>query len=154
MTGKIVRAQGAGASDQRGATMIEVLIAVLVLAVGLLGVAALQATALRNSQSSYERSQATILAYSLLDAIRVDRANAAAYNTAGWLCDAPAGATLAEQQLADWFGSFENNLGNTPSTCVRVSNCEGATCTIELQWDDSRGIGTPLPQTLETRSWL
>ena len=47
-------------TGQQGMSLLEVLIAVLVLAIGLLGIAALQATALRNSQSSLERNQAVM----------------------------------------------------------------------------------------------
>lgn len=60
-------------TGQRGFTMIELLIAVLVLSIGLLGLAALQAQALRNNQSSYHRTQATILAYDMIDRARANR---------------------------------------------------------------------------------
>ena len=55
-----------------GFTLIEVLIAMLVLAVGLLGLAALQASSLRNAQSAYNRSLATELAYDLADRMRAN----------------------------------------------------------------------------------
>jgi type IV pilus assembly protein PilV len=66
------RARGSFASPnaQRGVGMIEVLVAVLILAIGLLGVAALQATALRNSQSAMERSQGVVHAYAVFDSMR------------------------------------------------------------------------------------
>ncbi|WP_438438152.1 type IV pilus modification protein PilV [Hydrogenophilus thermoluteolus] len=54
-------------------SQIEILIAVLVLAVGLLGVAALQANALKTNQSAVARSQAAMLAYLILDAMRANR---------------------------------------------------------------------------------
>ena len=47
----------------RGVGLIEVLIAVLVMGIGMLGIAALQATSLRNSQSSLERGNAVIQTY-------------------------------------------------------------------------------------------
>lgn len=135
---------------QSGATLLEVLIAVLVLSVGMLGVAALQATALRNSASSYERSQATILSYSLFDAMRADAASAAAYNTAGWLCSAPTGTSLRDRQLADWMGALKTNLGNSANTCVSVEGCgAGGNCVVTVQWDDSKGTGSA-PGVLQT----
>lgn len=142
------------AGAQRGATLIEVLIAVLVLAVGLLGVAALQASALRNSQSSFERSQATILTYSLFDAMRADLANAATYNTGGWMCNAPTGATLRDSQLADWMGTMQANLGTGANTCVQVRDCGGVACTVDVRWDDSRGTGGATSQTITTVTQL
>ena len=56
----------------KGFTLIEVLIAMLLLAVGLLGLAGLQANSLRNTQSAYNRSLATELAYDLADRMRAN----------------------------------------------------------------------------------
>lgn len=122
---------------QRGATLVEVLIAVLILAVGLLGVAALQASALRNSGSALERSQAVIQTYSILDAMRANRgvARAGGYNVA--LATAPAGADpLAMSDLVAWRAALLATLGGTADGAV---NCVAAVCTITVQWNDSRG---------------
>src|SRR3546814_15356356 len=62
-------------SRQRGVGMIEVLVSVLVLSVGLLGIALVQTRALANKTSSMGRSLATVATYSILEAIRADRAN-------------------------------------------------------------------------------
>src|SRR3546814_2019651 len=67
-------------SRQRGVGMIEVLVSVLVLSVGLLGIALVQTRALANNNSSMGRSLATVATYSILEAIRADRANLAAYS--------------------------------------------------------------------------
>jgi len=53
-----------------GFTLIEVLVAVVVLAGGLLGLAALQVTSLSSNQTAYNRSQATQLAYDIADRMR------------------------------------------------------------------------------------
>ncbi|MCX7101946.1 MAG: type IV pilus modification protein PilV, partial [Methylobacter sp.] len=66
-----------GMKQTAGFTLIEVLIAMLVLAVGLLGLAGLQATSLKSNQSAYNRSQATQLAYDLADRMRANVAGAA-----------------------------------------------------------------------------
>lgn len=65
-------------SRQQGTTLIEALVAVVVLSIGLLGMAGLQANALKLNQTSMQRSQATILAYSILDQMRSDTAAAKA----------------------------------------------------------------------------
>ncbi len=57
----------------RGFSLIEVLVAVLVLSVGLLGVAALQTFSLRAGQVAYERTQAANFAYEVADQLRVHR---------------------------------------------------------------------------------
>lgn len=61
-------------NSMAGVGLVEVMISVLVLGVGMLGIAAMQATALRNSQSSLERSQAVIQAYTIFDAMRANLA--------------------------------------------------------------------------------
>jgi type IV pilus assembly protein PilV len=58
-----------------GFTLIEVLIAMLILSVGLLGLAGFQASSARNNTSAYNRSQATQLAYDLADRIRANAAD-------------------------------------------------------------------------------
>ena len=55
---------------QRGFTLIEVLISMLILAIGLLGLAAMQAISLRDNQDAYYYQQATLLAYEMQDRIR------------------------------------------------------------------------------------
>ena len=55
---------------QRGFTLLEVLIALVVLAVGMLGIAALQARGMQYNTDAYARTQATILAYDMIDRMR------------------------------------------------------------------------------------
>ena len=104
--------------SQRGAGLIEVLVAVLVLAIGLLGIAAMQTTALRNNQSALERSQAVIQSYAILDAMRANReqAQAGAYNLGALTCAVPTVAgTLAQNDLIAWMQSVQATLG--PDAC-------------------------------------
>ncbi len=56
----------------RGFTLLEVLVAVVILSVGLLGLAALQTRGQQFSFSAHARTQATILAYDLMDRIRAN----------------------------------------------------------------------------------
>lgn len=133
---------------QKGFSILEVMVAVVVLSLGLLGMASLQARALKGNQSSLQRSQATMLTYSILDAIRADRANSPAYKLE--MCDA---GTNAVQKL--WVTTVKDTLGgNKDSTCASIS-CEdlgqSALCTIVIQWDDSAAGGSE-KQTLETRT--
>lgn len=55
-----------------GFTLIEVLMALLIMAIGLLGLANLQIISLKNSQSAYNRSQATLIAYDVIDRMRLN----------------------------------------------------------------------------------
>ena len=72
-----------GGRHQAGVGLIEVLVAVLVLSIGFLGVAALQARSMSTNNSAMVRSMATIASYSILDAMRADLPNAVAGNYNG-----------------------------------------------------------------------
>ena len=56
----------------RGFSLIEVLVALLALSIGLLGLAALQTTSLQYNTGSYYRTQATLLAYDIIDRMRAN----------------------------------------------------------------------------------
>ncbi|MBL8428347.1 MAG: type IV pilus modification protein PilV [Dechloromonas sp.] len=125
---------------QRGTSMLEVLVAFIILAVGLLGLAGLQANALKNNQSSLQRSQAIMLSYSILDAIRADRANANSYAMSA-TCSVPSGSSLVKSTQNIWIANLKTALGNNASTCGSIA-CNAGTCTITITWDDSRGGGS------------
>ena len=59
------------ARRQGGFTLIEVMVALVVLVLGVLGAAAMTITAIRDSKQSALRSQATSLAYELSDLLRM-----------------------------------------------------------------------------------
>lgn len=137
---------------QRGISLIEVLVSVVVLSIGLLGVAAMQSIALRGGQSSLESSQAVIQTNSILESIRTNAANATAYNNASWICTAGTGGTLAQNDLRDWIGSLKTTMGvdGDTTTCGRITGCPGA-CVIGVRWNDSRAGGAA-QRTILTRS--
>jgi type IV pilus assembly protein PilV len=139
----------------KGFSLIEVLVAVLVLAIGLLGVAALQINATRANQSAELRSQASMLAYFMLDAMRANRkaAISGAYNTEDKLCEAPSSpSTLAENDQKTWLEALKPNLVDQPSTCGEIA-CNIDTCTVKVYWDDSRAGGAS-DQVIEVKSRL
>ncbi len=151
---------------QAGAGLIEVLVAVVVLAIGLLGMAGLQASALRGNQSSYARSQAVMLSYYMLDMMRADRNRAVLgdYNTDNNatpdavltpVCNPAdlAANTLADNTRQDWLTAIKTGLGNSPQTCGAIRCAATGECTIQITWDDERagGLGQ---QRFETRSRL
>lgn len=59
-------------ATENGFSLIEVLVAVAVLAIGLLGLAALQTISFRFNHESYQRTQATIQAETIIDRIRTN----------------------------------------------------------------------------------
>lgn len=127
----------------RGIGLIEVLVSVLVLGVGLLGIAAMQAMALRGGQGSLESSQAMMQTSAIVEAMRSNRANAAAYNMPAMTCAAPAGGTLAQNDLRQWILDLKRTMGSgliDTTTCGQITGCPNA-CVITVQWNDTRAGG-------------
>lgn len=131
---------------QRGTSLLEVLIAVLILAVGMLGMAALQAVTLKNSNSSAARSQAIMQTYSMFDRLRLNRemATAGGYNVTGWTCATAAADPDDPDDDTDysvfntWLGELQGALG--AGACGRVE-CGADECVVGVRWDDSRATG-------------
>lgn len=126
-----------------GFTLIEVLIAMLVLAVGLLGLAGMQATSLKNNQSAYNRSQATQLAYDLADRMRANIAEKTIYTTILPSSASPkqkcltrtgcSPAEMAENDLFEWKATI-NSLPSGKGTITVTDNV----FTITVIWDDDK----------------
>lgn len=120
---------------QCGFTLLEVLVTIVVLSLGLLGYAGLQMASLKNSASAYQRSQATILAYDIIDRMRVNRDQALAgnYNTA---VGAPGGgAGVAGDDLTDWKDLLDNALpGGDGAIVVDFTG----NVLIQIVWTDKR----------------
>ncbi|EED31051.1 type IV pilus modification protein PilV [gamma proteobacterium NOR5-3] len=121
--------------------MIEVLIAMVVVAVGVLGISRMQVTMLRNNQSALLRSQASILAYDMIDRMRADRQGAIAGDYDHTLGDtAPGTATVAAAQLSQWLTTLDSTL---PAGDGGVSR-NGQVVQVTVRWNDSRGQEAPL----------
>lgn len=128
---------------QKGASLLEILIAVLILAIGLLGIAALQAVTLRNMQGSGDRSVAVIQTYAIFDMMRANREDAVDgdYDTAGLLCEAPTGGTRVDNEHALWITQMQAAMGT--GACGEV-DCAAGRCTVTIQWNESRLGGNEL----------
>lgn len=137
---------------QRGSSLLEVLIAVVILAIGMLGMAALQAITIKNTGSASQRSTAIMQTYAMFDLMRANpgAARAGQYNQ-GWLCEAPAGGTRITNDLRTWITQLQAGMGST--ACGRI-NCASATCTVGVRWDDSLGTAGDSQLVLQTDSRL
>jgi type IV pilus assembly protein PilV len=134
----------------KGTSLVEVMVSVLILSIGLLGIAAMQATALRNTQSGMERTQAVIQSYAILDALRTDTLNSrAALYTVDWTCAIPGSTTSPSLDMATWVASTMDKVSS--DACGRIS-CTASICTIDVRWNDSRGTGGSASQTVTTVS--
>ncbi|CDH45106.1 type IV pilus modification protein PilV [Candidatus Contendibacter odensensis] len=127
---------------QQGFTLIEILVTVVVLSIGLLGLAGLQATSVRFNHSAYLRSQATSLAYDIADRMRVNRQAALLNNsytgsvTRTCQSSVALAGTVAAQDIAAWGNALACALPLGRGTIVRGA---GNIFTVTVLWDDSRG---------------
>ena len=135
----------------RGIGLIEVMVSVMVLAVGLLGIAAMHSMALRGGQGSLESTQAVMGTNSILEAIRANRTQADAYNMA-MTCGTPTGTGIVGSDQIAWINALKTTVGSgvgDTTTCGRIVGCDDANatnCTITVQWDDSRAGGAATRQ--------
>lgn len=117
---------------QHGFTLLEVLVALLIVSIGLLGLAGLMTTSLKNNQSAWQTSQASWLAYDILDRMRANRtvAMTGGYNTSG----SPSG--VAATDLNDWSQKLATSL---PGGYGQVTVTAGV-AQVVVYWNDQRGL--------------
>jgi len=152
---RMALAGGVGrARSMSGAGLIEVMIAVLLLSFGMLGIAGMQALSLRGSQSALQRTQAVIHTYTILDAMRANRASAliGAYDIP-MTCAPPEPGDLVANDLSGWITRMQQDNALGRSACGQI-DCDSLDCTVILQWDDSRAHGGANQQRVRTVSRL
>ncbi len=135
----------------RGFGLIEVLVAVVILAIGLLGLVNLQMRGHQYSDSARQRAQATYLAYDILDRMRANKdevVNGTYYVSTGTSVSAPVAINmcsdatvscppnrLAEYDLWEWKQDLSNQLPNGDGS-IRRNNAIATTDIYEItiQW--------------------
>lgn len=136
---------------QRGVSLIEVLITMVVVAFGLLGLAAFQAKAQVGSIESYQRAQASVLLQDMQSRITGNIANAADYVTEAPLgtddeldTDCSAAAAGAERDRCEWSAALKG-AAEQRADGNHAGAMEGARgCVSELRTEDaSPGVCTP-----------
>ncbi len=132
-----------GGASCRGMTLLEVLIAVLVSCIGLLGLAGLQTASVRFNASAYYRSQATSLAYDLADRMRANREAALdgdydALDLEDPPPACPVGAAVGSMAAIDMAG-WRNALACALPLGTGDVTHDDDEFTITVQWDESRG---------------
>lgn len=137
-----------------GFTLLEVMIALVISAVALLGLAGLQAQSLSFNNSAYIRSQATYLAYDILDKMRMNKvaANNGSYDLA--ITDTPnsatcygTGVTCTESGLAladryEWYTNVKATLPEGKSSVARITGSGQDIISVTVQWKKLNGTGT------------
>lgn len=139
---------------ESGFTLLEVLIALVVLSVGLLGIAAMMNFSLKANDSAYMRSQATALSYDIVDKMRANETAALDndYNISiGQSISSPPNcvgsansctpAQLAQYDVNQWKQLLDSSTGGMPcgDGSVSLTTSNGySVVTVTIQWDDSR----------------
>lgn len=136
---------------QAGMSMIEVLVAIVVISLGLLGLAGLQATGLKNNFSAHSRAQAMQYAQDMLDRMRTNRtaALAGSYNLT-LAANAPACSTAIPCDLADWMA----DVATLPDGDASISLPAAGVARIDVQWNDSRAGGAGAVGTIRLETEL
>jgi type IV pilus assembly protein PilV len=146
-------------SRQRGVSLIEVLVAVLIFSLGLIGMAGLMMLATRSNQSAYLRTQVAFLANGIADRMRANPIavwdgsyNSKALPTSTTQDCTSSGCTpdqLAAHDLGEWSGQLKtflatpaatincdtSNAGYTPNTTQLAGSPPfGGMCTVTISW--------------------
>ena len=129
--------RGRSQHAQEGMTLIEVLVALVILTVGLLGAAAIQLNALKYTDSSRMTSQASFIAYDLMDRIRAN-------SGADYTVTPPTSGNLSvarDQDLYDFSTNIVNFGGATATGTIALDKL---VFTITITWDDSRAANVAI----------
>lgn len=134
---------------QKGMTLIEVLVSVLILAIGILGAAAIQLNALKYTDSSAMTSQASFIAYDMMDRIRANVDGNAVGNGATNVLATYALSSLAAAPAAGNDARSED-LANFRTNVTAFAGADGANSSIAINgrevritifWNDARATG-------------
>ncbi|HET6724948.1 MAG TPA: type IV pilus modification protein PilV [Gammaproteobacteria bacterium] len=132
--------------SSRGFSLVEILIALVILGVGLLGLVGLQVSSLHASDGAYLRTQASVLAYNLFDRMRanVDQAKAKAYDRAmddaaettssNCVTNSCSASELADWDLAQWMAQVTTDLPDGKASITTTQASGNSQVTVTLQW--------------------
>ena len=132
-------------TTQSGFTMMEILVTLLILAIGLLGIAALQFKAMRYSNDAFRRSQVNFLAYEIADRMRINKENADDYISSRKFNNPPPPCreadirTDAATDLDCWWEKADKALPPTDSSSTDIGK-SGELYNVVMEWQDREGI--------------
>lgn len=139
-----------GPRAERGATMLEVLISILIVCFGLLGAAGMQAFGIKANVSASQRGAATMLAYEMADRMRANMTGVNAGNYHNYTAAATAsclttsGCTAAQMAANDafeWVQNVQNTLPNGAAIVCRDSSPDDGSSAASLVAASCDGLG-------------
>lgn len=130
------------AHSQAGFSLIEVLVAVLVISVGVLGVAGLQLLSLQNNTSAMFRTQGIQSAYDIMDRARANQGvdysigidDAAPVNPPDCVAAACDPGQMRTFDLAEWRAQLAATLPAGTGSIVLATG----SMTVTIRWQDTR----------------
>lgn len=128
---------------QRGFSLIEVLVALLVLSIGLVGLSGLQTNGLRSNHSALLRTQAAMLIGDIIERMRTNAtaARSGDYDVAWGTSVVAANCTAScsnVQVAADDLEEWRFNVERLPGGQSQVSVTVAGTATVDVRWTDTR----------------
>lgn len=134
--------------QQAGIGLIEILVAVLILAIGILGVASTQVVSMQMNAQSQSRSQAVLLAEDLLDRIRANPNNPGGYALAQGAANngqcvtgfVPGTGNVTNDDLQSW----DNSLACMLPAAQRAVAVNGNIVTVTIDWDQDDPDANPV----------
>ncbi|MBW6496252.1 MAG: type IV pilus modification protein PilV [Burkholderiaceae bacterium] len=144
---------------QRGTSLLEVLVTIIILAIGLLGLAGLQARLQASEMEAYQRAQALILLNDMASRITANRPNAASYETGSDSpldgADCPTStATRQQDDASTWCnalgGAAETMGGGNVGAMVGGRGCvealpDGSSYLVTVAWQGLSPVSAPAP---------
>ncbi|WP_375176777.1 type IV pilus modification protein PilV [Marinobacter mobilis] len=126
--------------QQQGSSLIEILVAVLIFAIGLLGVAGMQVYSLKMNANSHIRTQANLLAQDMVERMRSNPFQRGAYAMSFSECTTavtgnPSSADIAASDRRNWCRQLDRNLPAGQGS-VDVDN---GLVTITVRWQERAG---------------
>ncbi|EPJ46447.1 MAG: hypothetical protein OFPII_21290 [Osedax symbiont Rs1] len=129
-------------SKQQGSSLIEVLIAVLIVSIGLLGMATLQLKSMALNLTAYQRLQAATLAYEIADSIYLNSTEASKNwyklslsDTSGGIAASSAMSTIDKKHWLEVVAEKlpKGDLVIGPAVNIPAMASSGATATIKAK---------------------
>jgi type IV pilus assembly protein PilV len=124
---------------QAGFTLLEIMVAVFVLSIGLLGLVHLQVVTLKSTQSADFKTQASILATDMLNRMRANKDSTYGGNYNIALADnSPNVTTIADQDIVEWRNNLQSQLpgGTGAIACPAFVALTTYVCTVTITWTD------------------
>lgn len=140
---------------ERGSSLIEVLITILVITIGVMGLGAMQLRTMASNQWQIQHSTAKLLSYQIFERMRANRTAAVsgAYNRAlptgsGSCASASSGNILASNDLTAWLDSVQTQLGDEGCAGV-ICDLDGV-CQVRITWVDDVANTLDMPTQIDS----